>query len=276
MIRPKDKYNKGRAAAVAVMSALSRAHAGMHHDAHEAARSAYHLAQAHRDDLASHEDHAAIAHFNEHIDPMFNELERVMASSLKNAKPISAPEVKQKRLKKSDEAQDAKVNKNPGRDPRYAYKPFHALSTEQQTVALGAFRHSSESMDNYHYATDPKTGQIVHGQRWLANAPQANQHKSKISEPKTPMPQHAVGAGVTIQSVGHKHHGAYGEVQRPNPQMPGKIRVKVKNKETNRFEDTYVAPHEVGLKLKKSESGNVVLISKSKAALKRFNTQKGK
>ncbi len=316
MGKPKDN---GYHAVVHIMKAGVFAEAGMHNEAHDYARRARKFATAHVDSLASQEKHAEASHFNARISPMFTHLESVLSrmpksmgehiagmadkvrstvSKLKKAQDLGPAIPKRPNIFTSHEQDKTVVptNRNPGRDARYVYKPFKQLSPENQQKARMAFRHSNDSMESYHYAHDPRTGSMVHGSRWLApkEPPQAStspvaQHGTPKEPPQATesvprsgeiLPQHMPGAAVHINSQGHDFHGSFGEVQAPNPQMPGQIRVKVKNRKSGLFEDTYVKPHEVKLKyqIAKSENetdtqDNVVLLTKSRKALKKIKSE---
>lgn len=254
-----------------LLRAIKWAELGRHHEAHSYAQRARQHAEAHRQDLSSREQHSEIEHFDSTVNPLFVHLERLLSSIPKGLKKSLKPS-----LQVQNEKDFQTVVQYPGRDPRYDYKAFHEMNTEEQTAALNAFRHSKDPVADYHYAFDQVTGQLVHGQRWLRPSEAKNrQGKPKVMPNKNPLPQHMPGATVTISSPGHTFHGHSAEVQRPNPQMPGKIRVKVKNRQTNRVEDAYVLPHEVGLTspdVKKNEEG---IVAKSKAALEILKAKKG-
>lgn len=248
---------------------------GNHEWAHKNARKAEHFAQAHRDQLAAKEDHAEIASFDAEVNPMFEHLENILASTKKSE------------LAKADDA-SKKVNNNPGRDSRFEYKQFNTLNPTDQIKARHAFGHSKEPMEKYHYAVEPKSGQMVHGQRWLApdSPPEASVAVRSASKPEAPkmpgsepgiMPQHKAGAAVVINAPGHDFHGSLGIVQMPNPSMESQIKVKVRNRSAGRFEDTYVQPHQVLLNkpIKKSQTTSSTL-KKSKAALKSIKARKKK
>jgi hypothetical protein len=161
-------------AVIHIMKAATFAQAGMHSSAHEYARKAYHHAQAHRDHLGAQENHQALAAFNQKISPMFTHLETILskiphsklnksAMFIAGAKPKIQPNY-------------TKV-KSPSKSNKYNYKPFHQLSSVEQSKVQAAFKHSTEPLHNYHYAVDKTTAKLADGQRWLApksNAPQAS------------------------------------------------------------------------------------------------------
>jgi len=311
----KSNKDNGYHAVVHIMKAGVFAEAGMHNEAHDYARRARQHATAHAENLSSGERHNEAAKFNAKIAPMFTHLEKVLSKMPKSvgqhiagiadkAKAVVGNITKPKKLTKAardlgpalptrpavfggTQEPDKTVmpqNRNPGRDARFTYKPYHELTPDNQMKAQMAFRHSKDAMENYHYAHDPKSGDMVHGSRWLApkDPPQAKMgakaqpglavEPPQANEAVKVLPQHMPGAAVHINSHGHEHNGRFGEVQQPNPQMPGTVRIKIKGQKSGRFEDAYVQPHEVKLskEIKKSEPDNIVLIQKSKSALKRI------
>lgn len=267
---------------------------GMHEKAHEYAAKAIAHADEHRASLKAAGKHQEVAAFDSKIGPFFSAMNRALShgtdadgkhESAGNAtpKPSMVQRVKNA-FKKSED--DIVINKNPGRNPKYDYKPFGHMQPEEQNRARQAFRHSYEPVEHYHYAFDRGTGEMVHGQRWLAgdlhrdksviasHPPKAN---TAVSGKSKPLPQHMPGAGVYISAPGHTHDGSYGEVQAADPRMEGKLKVRVLNKETKKFEDTFVKPHEVKIKeFKKSEDHSNVVFMKSKEALRRIKNRQGK
>ena len=159
-------------------------------------------------------------------------------------------------------ATKVEVDRQPGRDPRYNYKPFHDLSHEDQVKATHAFQ--DRDMGNHHYPVDKQTGEFVHGAtRWLQpkSAPQA----TPSSQGVVVAPEHRAGASVRINSEGSPHHGKLGIVKMPNPHFPGKVPVQVGIKD---HQVEYFEPGQV--KLNKSEEIEPILedlVSKSRKVL---------
>lgn len=143
------------------------------------------------------------------------------------------------------------VDRQPGRDPRYDYKPFHELSHEGQVKATHAFQ--SKDMGNHHYPVDKQTGEFVNGAtRWkqLGSAPQATPGSHGV----VVAPEHRTGASVRIHAEGSEHHGKLGIVKLPNPHFPGKVAVQYGLKD---HQMEYFNPEQV--KLNKSEEDHSFL-----------------
>ena len=144
-----------------------------------------------------------------------------------------------------------KVDRQPGKDSRYNYKPFNELKHEDQIRATHAFQ--NKNMTGHHYPVDKETGSFVHGAtRWLQpkSAPQATPADQKVLID----PEHRVGASVRINAEGSPHHGKLGVVKLPSPYFKGKIAVQVgiKDHQTEYFEPSQV-------KLNKSEDFKIIL-----------------
>lgn len=144
------------------------------------------------------------------------------------------------------------VNRYPGMDPRYKYKAFGSLTDQEKLAASHAF--GERDMHDHLYPVD-ESGALVHGTRWRApaqvmarmkSAPQAGSKTpvGATGAPKIP-PQHKRGAAVKINAPGHPLHGQFGIVELPNPSMPNKISVRVRQRGI--YQNAYVDPHQVSL-----------------------------
>lgn len=116
------------------------------------------------------------------------------------------------------------INRAPGMDPRYQYKPFHELKQEDKQRAHYAF--NGKDMENYHYPT--QQGNFVHGTRALRPANQEGAQPPKGDSNSYMKPEHKVNADVKIDHPENKElHGQRGFIRMPNPNMPGKVRVQL-------------------------------------------------
>jgi hypothetical protein len=153
------------------------------------------------------------------------------------------------------------VDRQPGKDPRYNYKPFHELSHDDQVKATHAFQ--AKDLGHHHYPVDKETGEFVHGAtRWRQAAPQAKpvDHNVLVA------PEHRAGASVRINAEGSPHHGKLGMVKMPHPNFPGKVPVQVGLKD---HEMEYFNPDQVKLNKSTQDSGPNLedLVSKSREVL---------
>ena len=209
-------------------------------------------------------------------------IEKSFGTGVGNPKPMGQPTP----INASVSGAKVAINHNPGFNPNSDYKAFHEMAPHDQIRALHA--HGEKDMDSHLYPHDKKSGEYQFGQRWKApqdmiasRKPQANEHFPPIN-PVTPQisPQHKQGAGVRINAEGHEHNGKLGIVQLPNPNMPGKIPVRIQNK--GRFENIHVEPSQVKMSklatTMKSElreaASNVVTLEKSKKVIALLRSEK--
>jgi len=155
----------------------------------------------------------------------------------------------------SNTSDKVKVDRQPGKDSRYNYKPFNELKHEDQIRATHAFQ--DNNMAGHHYPVDKDTGLFVHGAtRWLQakSAPQANPTDQKVLI----APEHRAGANVRINAEGTPHHGLLGVVKLPSPYFKGKIAVQIgpRDHQTEYFEPSQV-------RLSKSEDILEEIVNKS-------------
>lgn len=152
------------------------------------------------------------------------------------------------------------ADRQPGKDSRYNYKPFHELSHEDQIKATHAFQ--DKDMGGHHYPVDKETGSFVHGAtRWLQpkSAARPTDTKGLVA------PEHRNGAYVRINAEGSPFHGKTGIVKMPHPNFPGKVPVQVGLKD---HQVEYFSPHQVSLNKSDQEDSSIEkLVSKSREVL---------
>ena len=150
------------------------------------------------------------------------------------------------------------VDRQPGKDPRYDYKPFHELSHDDQVKATQAFQ--AKDLNHHHYPVDKETGSFVHGAtRWKQTTPSA-----PVNDKAVVAPEHRAGAFVRINAEGSPHHGKVGKVKMPNAHFPGKVPVQVGLKD---HEMEYFDPAQVKLNKSDNEPNLEDLVSKSREVL---------
>jgi hypothetical protein len=153
------------------------------------------------------------------------------------------------------------VDRQPGKDPRYDYKPFHELGHDDQIKATHAFQ--DKDMGSHHYPVEKDGGAFVHGAtRWKQITPQATPEDHKVLV----APEHRAGAYVRINAEGTPHHSKVGIVRMPHPNFPGKVPVQVGIKD---HEVEYFEPHEVKLNKSTQANGPILeeLVSKGRKVL---------
>jgi hypothetical protein len=110
----------------------------------------------------------------------------------------------------------------PGQDPRYAYKPIHELSHEDQIQAHHQYQ--SRDMARHSYPVDPK-GNLVVGRR--APIASGDIPSPKASSYQRPKSEHREGSSVRVHAPGSPYHGKLGVVRLPHPGLPDKVPVQV-------------------------------------------------
>ncbi len=287
-------------------------------DAQTHLEAAHASAGLHLKDLTMNDRHDEAAAFSKRVTPYFEKLDSIIKSKSSIKKsfgagvPMSSASAARKEFNATGSLSPMKVNRNPGQDPRYGYKAFHELSRKDQERATHAF--GGKDMESHFYPTDKNSGEFVHGTRWkqpgtapkannqgpamnipspqagsLQSAPKATEHFPPVSTSSASgvvPPEQMPGSGVRIHSPGTQNHERLGIVQRPNPNMPGKVPIQIRGKE--RFETVFVEPHEVrlsrpGSPVTKSESdlapetafpGNIIILKKAREAIARIRNGK--
>ena len=185
-----------------------------------------------------------------------SELENMTEEELEKALLVTIPGTKPAKI-----ATKVAADRQPGKDSRYDYKPFHELSHDDQVKATHAFQ--DRDMGNHHYPVDKETGSFVHGAtRWLqpASAP-----KQAVNTKGLVAPEHRNGAYVKINAEGSPYHGKAGIVKMPHPNFPGKIPVQVGLKD---HQVEYFSPHQVSLNKSDQEDSPIEkLVSKGREVL---------
>jgi hypothetical protein len=259
-------------ALVHMVHAHDHAKAGLIHNASQHRQKAQDHFSDHVKELTQQNKHDEVNSLTDQMKSYFDKIDQMIGSAQKNKKKkffksenkdlekaitVSVPGTPAKRYKTKEA-----VDRQPGKDSRYDYKPFHQLSHEDQVSATHAFQ--GRDMTNHHYPVDRKTGKFENGAtRWLqsSKAPTATPE----DQGSVVAPEHRNGASVRINAEGHPLHGKLGMVKLPNPNMKGKIAVQVGPKD---HEMEYLEPHQVKLNQPEKSKDMSDLISRSKVVLK--------
>lgn len=259
-------------ALVHIVHAHDHAKAGLMNNAQQHREKAQEHFFSHIKELTDQNKHDEVKSISDQMNPYFERMDQMIQSGQKTKKKkffksedqalekaitVSVPGTPTKKYKTKE-----MVNRQPGKDSRYDYKPFHQLNHEDQVSATHAFQ--GRDMHSHHYPVDRVTGRFENGAtRWLQSS------KAPLATPgdqgSVVAPEHRNGASVRINAEDHPLHGKLGMVKLPNPNMKGKIAVQVGPKD---HEMEYFEPHQVKLNQPDKNKEMSDLISRSKVVLK--------